>query len=244
MEIAVATAVSGDETLLRIWEGRLKEPGNPEYDIHYVTAATIYGKKASEVTSKERDDVKPVNFGALYGITKIGMRKQMLEYGISLTEQEAQAKLDAFFATYPGLKVWFERCRRTLESNLYITHPYGRIRHIPKDSDADDLLSATNFAVQGWCASIMKECMNEIDARLDDDLNSHVLLSVHDEIIVETIYESVPTVVDVMDEVMNLTIRDKTELLLTATPEVKFNLSKGAKTYSKEGFVRKFLSRD
>jgi len=102
MEICVGAAVSGDKTLLGILEGKKTDPDNPAYDMHSVTAGTIYSCLPKDVTPKQRQDTKAVNFGALYGITKVGLREQLLANSIDCTEQDAQDRLDAFFDTYPG----------------------------------------------------------------------------------------------------------------------------------------------
>jgi len=239
MEICVGAAVSADKTLLGILEGKKTDPNNPNFDMHRVTAATIYNCTPTEVTPKQRQDTKAVNFGAFYGITFNGLREQLLDYGIDCTDDEARSKLEAFFDTYPGVKRWFKDCRVKLNTDSYITHPYGRIRRIQRGSDTNEILSATNFVIQGWCASIMKECVNEIDRQLLKDSESHVALCIHDEIIVETTYSKVSTVAKIMTEVMNIEIEDKAKTYLTAAPEIKFNLSKGAQSYTVEGFTEK-----
>lgn len=240
MEICVGAAVSGDETLLKILKGKETDPDNPNYDMHSVTAATIYGVSPSEVTPKQRQETKAVNFGALYGITRVGLREQLLANGIPCTEEEADEKLKAFFETYPGLKTWFAECDQNLTADLYITHPYGRIRHIVKDSDANELLSATNFVIQGWCASIMKECLNLMALEMEQNMpDSHVVLCIHDEIIIEAPIEDAKSVAEMMNRIMNIEIKDVASVALSATPEIKFTLSKGAKSLTPEEFTSK-----
>jgi len=245
MELKVAAAVSGDKRLLEIMEGQVREPDNPNYDMHRVTAAGIFGCKPEEVTKEQRQAAKPVGFGCLYLITEVGLANNLRTMaGIEVTVEEAKEWIKNFFDTYPGLlENWIHPGRWKLKTEGYITHPYGRIRRVSRDPSEAEIRSALNFTIQGWCASIMKESLVKIDEAFQGDPGINIVTVIHDEIVVECPIEKAPEVAQVVKEAMNIKIKDKAEVQLTATPEIKFNLSKAAKTYSVEEFEKAFLKK-
>jgi len=90
----------------------------------------------------------------------------------------------------------------------------------------------------------MKESLIKIDHAFKDDPDVNIVTVIHDEIIVECPVEKAPEVAKVISDAMNIKIKDKAEVQLTATPEIKFNLSKAAKAYSVEEFQKEFLKKD
>jgi uracil-DNA glycosylase family 4 len=425
MEITAAAALSADEKLVEIVEGALKDPDNPNYDMHRVTAAGIYGKRPEDVTKEERQTAKPVNFGCLlegtlvpikgrgwvsiesvnegdevktpsgymtvrkvldqgikpvfrltdsegneivatddhkfrvldtdtkmivwkevkdlqpgdylirqlsgkydlgknafanYAQGKAGlsrvMIKQWLDTGVDhkdtellryflendlyvtkvksiepageghtwdlsvdaphefiangfvvhnclylITEHGLQTNLrnmagvdksieecrniiESFFKTYPGLlDNWINPGRWELTTKGYITHPYGRLRHVGSNPTESDIRSALNFTIQGLCATITKEAVGEISEQLREHIPSAAIVTViHDEIWVEAPIDKAPAVAEILHKAMNKRIEARASVQLKATPEVKFNLSKASKSYSIEEFEKEYLS--
>jgi DNA polymerase I-like protein with 3'-5' exonuclease and polymerase domains len=73
-------------------------------DIHTETAARISSVPVEEVTAAQRDKAKAANFGSIYGMSARGLAAYAFSgFGILMTEAEAQAILDTFFAAYPQL---------------------------------------------------------------------------------------------------------------------------------------------
>src|SRR3546814_6337004 len=68
-----------------------------------------------------RKKAKAINFGYLYGMWwkkfKIYARDN---YGVNVTDDEAQASREAFFELYPGFPKWHERQRRFAQVNGYV----------------------------------------------------------------------------------------------------------------------------
>jgi len=242
MEMAYCAAVSGDPTLVGIMQGRIKEPDNRKYDMHYVTAAGIYGKSVEDVTKTERQAAKPVNFGAIYGISEFGLIGTLRTMaGITVSQDEAKSMLDGFFVTYPGVLTWFVECKRQLQIHKYITHPQGRIRRVSSNPSNEEIRSATNFVIQGGCASVMKRSIGEIDRNVRS-FGAQILSVIHDEIITETPLKHAVEVGEIMERAMNVEVTDKATIQLTATAEAKFNLSKAAKSYSMDEFAKSGLT--
>lgn len=85
-------------------------------DAHTMTARTITGKE--HPSKDDRSLAKPVNFGCLYG-GGAGMVQQYAadEYGVIWTDAQAQAFVDGFLRTYPGIPVFHDAARAKLLAN-------------------------------------------------------------------------------------------------------------------------------
>ncbi|QGJ96825.1 DNA polymerase I [Gordonia phage Cleo] len=130
VELRIAAEVAQERTMLGLY--------SRGEDIHMTMAMRMTGKPASEVTKEERKKAKAVNFGFLYGM---GWRKfietAFNNYGVVVTEQEAQAFRKAFFTEFPDLMKWHARQRRLAHKYKRVQSPLGRIRHLP-DIDSQD----------------------------------------------------------------------------------------------------------
>src|SRR5262249_15276713 len=103
IELRIAARISGDKALLDAYAQGL--------DVHTLTARSMTGKQ--DVTATERKLAKPVNFGLIYGLSAKTLRKKALaEYGVSMTEEDAERYKAAFFRTYAGVARWHEQIRR------------------------------------------------------------------------------------------------------------------------------------
>ena len=100
-------------------------------DLHTLTAKSITGK--DEVTKAERQTAKAVNFGLLFGLGANGLQSYAAEYGVELSQAEAQQYRRRFFETYPKLAAWHRRegassakeCRTLLGAVVFLMtkHP-------------------------------------------------------------------------------------------------------------------------
>lgn len=79
-----------------------------------------------------RKKAKAINFGYLYGMWwkkfKIYARDN---YGVDVTDDEAQASREAFFELYPGFPKWHDKQRRFAQVNGYVRSLSGRKRRLP-----------------------------------------------------------------------------------------------------------------
>lgn len=130
-------------------------------DIHMAMAMRMTGKPAHEVTKEERKKAKAVNFGFLYGM---GWRKFVMtaweNYGIRVSEEEAQAFRKAFFAEFPKLLPWHGRQRSLAHKYGRVETPMGRVRHLPdiyspdQGVQAEAERQAINSPVQGFASDM------------------------------------------------------------------------------------------
>jgi len=85
-----------------------------------------------DLWKETRKKAKAINFGYLYGMWwkkfKIYARDN---YGVIVTDKQAQASREAFFTLYPGFTKWHERQRRFARLNGYVRSLSGRKRRLP-----------------------------------------------------------------------------------------------------------------
>jgi DNA polymerase I-like protein with 3'-5' exonuclease and polymerase domains len=86
-----------------------------------------------------RKKAKAVNFGYLYGMWwkkfKIYARDN---YGVIISDEEAEASRVTFFDNYPDLEPWHKRQRKYVRRHGYVKSLSGRKRRLPEARSADD----------------------------------------------------------------------------------------------------------
>jgi len=156
-------------------------------DIHAATASHIFGVDASEVDRAMRSQAKAINFGLLYG-----MGPQRLARETGLTLNEAKGFIERYFAAFPLVRNWLDKTLEDAQGAGYVTTLSGRKRPLPDLQSKNRMAqvnaenAAVNTPVQGSAADIIKRAMIDLEEALAaSDLQSQVLLQVHDELVLE-----------------------------------------------------------
>ena len=169
-------------------------------DIHARTAAEIFSVEAKKVTPDQRRIAKTVNFGVLYGMSPYG-----LSQALSISQEDAAKYISKYFEVHQGIKTY---CHNTVEyakKHGYVETLFGYRRkfsnlHSPIRSLAEsEARMAFNAPVQGTAAEILKLAMIELNKKLS---NSKMLLTIHDEIVVEAPEEKAKEIAKLMKETM------------------------------------------
>jgi DNA polymerase-1 len=196
IELRILAHVSGDE--------HLKEAFAKQADIHRETAARVLHKPPADITADERSMAKMVNFGLAYGMSDFGLSSRA---GIS--RQEAQEFINSYFAAYSGISYYMLHIKETARRQGHVTTLLGRKRSIPELHAANAALRgagermAINMPIQGTAADIQKIAMIRVADRLAaDDFGARLLLSVHDELLLEVPREEVERLIPVLRETM------------------------------------------
>jgi len=196
IELRILAHVSGDE--------HLRDAFARDADIHRETAARVLRKAPEDITSDERSMAKMVNFGLAYGMSDFGLSSRA---GIS--RQDAQEFIASYFAAYSGISRYMVHIRQTAAEQGYVATLLGRKRRIPELESSNRALQAAgermaiNMPIQGTAADIVKIAMIRLDRGLRDGaFRSRLLLSVHDELLVETPRDEVDRVVALLRETM------------------------------------------
>lgn len=86
-----------------------------------------------------RKKAKAVNFGYLYGMWWKKFKDYARDsYGVTLTDEEAEASRTAFFDTYRDLPAWHERQRKFVRRHGYVPSLTGRKRRLPDATNTGD----------------------------------------------------------------------------------------------------------
>lgn len=156
-------------------------------DVHARTASEVFGTPLELVSHEMRSRAKAVNFGIVYGISDFGLAVQL-----GCTRKEAGEFIESYLARYQGVKEYMERMKALARSQGYVSTLLGRRRYLPDINNRNFNLrsfaerTAINTPIQGTAADIMKLAMLRVDAALQKaGLSSHVLLQVHDELVLE-----------------------------------------------------------
>lgn len=182
VELRILAHVSQDETMLAAF--RAGE------DIHRTTAAKIYGVPLDEVTDSQRSIAKMVNFATSYGVSAFGLSSRT-----ELSRGDAQAFLEAYFETYPGIRRYVDETIATARKQGYVETLLGRRRYFPiltgsgrggRNEQMAAERAAINHPIQGSAADIIKIAMVRLHNALHEQgLASRMLLQVHDELVLE-----------------------------------------------------------
>jgi len=173
-------------------------------DIHTTTAARVFGVEESDVDEFQRRFAKVVNFGLAYGMEAYGLGQRL-----DIPTEQAKEILDSYFESFPNVKVFMDETVREAKQRGYTTTIFGRRRQITELSSDNFRIRqmgermAQNAPVQGSAADIFKLAMIELDRALEDaGLGSRMVLTVHDELVLEVPLEEREQVESTVREVM------------------------------------------
>lgn len=156
-------------------------------DPHRATAATLAGKPESEISSRERQLAKAVNFGFLFGMGAPRFRSYAENsYGLTLDMDQAREAREAFLRTFPGIAKWHRKVgglgRGREASPITVRTVLGRRKRFAPGKFSFN--AALNIPVQGTAAEGFKLAMTRLHPQLAE-LGGRGILSVHDEYLAE-----------------------------------------------------------
>lgn len=215
IELRVLAHIAKDEKLIEAFRQGL--------DIHTATAMDVFHVAKEEVDGNMRRQAKAVNFGIVYGISDYG-----LSQNLGITRKEAADFIERYLTTYPGVKEYMDAIIREAKEKGYVTTLLHRRRYIPEITSRNFNLrsfgerTAMNTPIQGSAADIIKKAMIDVAERLEkEQLQSKLLLQVHDELIFEVPKEEIDImsklVPEVMEQAMPLKVPLKVDFSYGAT---------------------------
>ena len=164
-------------------------------DIHRQTASIIFGVSVEEVTAEMRARAKTINFATIYGQGAHALSRQL-----KVEHAEAQAFIATYFARFAGVRRFLDITVEQARDRGYVETIFGRRRYIPELKDrnfnirAFGARTAQNSPIQGSAADLIKAAMIRIQARITArQLESRMLLQVHDELVFECPPEELET---------------------------------------------------
>jgi DNA polymerase-1 len=187
-------------------------------DIHAATASEVYDVPINEVTLDMRRLAKVMNFGIIYGLSAHGMSQQT-----DLNVYESAKFIDSYFAKYPGIRFYVEEIKQQTREDLFTKTLLGRQRFMPEINSPNVHVRqgaervAINMPIQGTAADIIKIAMIRIhDQMQKDELQSRMLLQVHDELIFESPPDEINAIkkmiLDLMPAALELSVPLKVDI--------------------------------
>ncbi|MBU9714182.1 DNA polymerase I [Bacillus tamaricis] len=212
IELRVLAHISKDENLINAFVNDL--------DIHTKTAMDVFHVKEEQVTSQMRRTAKAVNFGIVYGISDYG-----LSQNLGITRKEAQEFINRYFQSFPGVKDYMETIVEEAREKGYVTTMLKRRRYLPEITSRNFNLrsfaerTAMNTPIQGSAADIIKQAMVNMALEMEKrNLNSRLLLQVHDELIFDVKKDELEQMKKLVPEVMEKAV----ELVVPIKADVEF----------------------
>jgi DNA polymerase-1 len=170
-------------------------------DIHRATASKMFNVPEDELTHDQRRAAKTINFGVLYGMSAFRLSNEL-----NIPTGQAKDFIDAYFARYPKIQEYLDKTLEEARRSGKVTTLFGRVRYIPEIHNKSFTVRgnaermATNAPIQGTAADILKLAMIALDQRLDD--TAPMLLTVHDEIVIEAPETRAAEVAGIVKETM------------------------------------------
>ena len=196
VELRVLAHMSGDENMIDAFKHG--------EDIHSKTASQIFDVDIKDVTSKQRIEAKAINFGIIYGKTDFGLSQDL-----NIPVATAKAYIDSYFNKYPKIKEFMDEAVESATETGYATTILNRRRYIPEIKASNFIVRnqgkrfAMNAPIQGSAADIIKVAMVNVYNKLkENNMKSRLILQVHDELIVEAVYEELEMAEKIVREEM------------------------------------------
>ncbi|MBI3649188.1 MAG: DNA polymerase I [Actinobacteria bacterium] len=186
IELRVLAHLSGDAGLRQAFESG--------HDIHTATAARVFGLPEDKVDPALRGRAKMVNYGLAYGMNAWGLASRL-----DIAPDEAQEIMDAYFAAFPTIREFLDKQVARAAAEGFTETMLGRRRYIPELQASNPRVrdlgrrQALNAPIQGSASDVFKVAMIRVDEALlaRPDLDCHMLLTVHDELVFEVAKEHV-----------------------------------------------------
>ena len=182
IELRVLAHLSGDATLVEAFRR-----GD---DIHDQTTAKVFGAESGLDPHELRRRAKIINYALLYGKTAFTLSRD-----IGVSQAAAQAFIDAYFAGFPGVRLFIERLLEDARRTGVVKTLFGRRRLVPELTSQNSQVRAAaervsvNLPIQGTAADILKRAMIDVhealEARRARGGRARMILTVHDELLFE-----------------------------------------------------------
>lgn len=196
IELRILAYIANDEKMLHAFkEG---------FDIHRKTASEVFNIPFDEVDNEHRSRAKAVNFGIVYGISDYSLSQDL-----KISRKEAKEYIDKYFEKFSGVHKYMSDVVEKAKKDGYVKTLFNRRRNIPELQNSNFNIRAfgervaLNMPIQGTSADIIKIAIVKIFNKFRDDcLDAHIIVTVHDEIVVEVKKEELDKVRNIIRTLM------------------------------------------
>ena len=179
VELRVLAHFTGDEVLVQAFRDGA--------DVHTRTASALFEVPPEEITREQRTQAKAVNFGVLYGMGPVRLAREL-----KIPRRTASQFVKDYFDRQPGVRRYIDETLEHARTEGEVRTLLGRRRKVPDIHSRSRMARAAaervavNTPIQGSAADLIKMAMLRVDALLRDAFpEAHLLLQVHDELLVE-----------------------------------------------------------
>lgn len=205
-------------------------------DVHLATAKLIFKKK--DISKEERRFAKTMNFAISYGQGIQAMAELLFKDTSDDKKQEAKEFRFKYFRTFPGVKTWVDKVGIRVASEKNIDHHVktilGRKRRIPEvtSEEAGQVArakrQAVNSIIQGSASDVLKMAMIYISRDFKKEgLDAHILLQIHDELVVECKQKDSQRAVEIIKQHMEHPFNEELRVPLEVHPIICKRWSEG-----------------
>jgi hypothetical protein len=225
IELRLMAAACGDESMVNAYLN--------DIDLHSLTASKIawkdgqvsyeeFTKKHMEALQKsgktdvakklelKRKVAKTVNFLTGYGGGAFGLQNVLANNEVYIPMEDCEHIIESFFDAYPSLKRFLGVYKSFIEDNAVAVSIFGRVRHFEEihgeDNEARNkaLRAGCNHLIQSTASDMMLLCLITIESLMrQEGLNSLLVSTVHDSLVVDTLRNELPQVHAIVNGVMN-----------------------------------------
>jgi DNA polymerase-1 len=219
IELRVLAHLAEDESLIQAFQRH--------EDIHDQTSLKVFGTDSGLSKHELRRRAKIINYALLYGKTAFTLAKD-----IGVSQAEAQAFIDAYFAGFPGVRGYLDGTIASARETGVVKTMFGRRRLVPDINNRNGQVRgaaeriAVNMPIQGTAADILKRAMIDLHAALgigslgegalgvshETRSGARMILTVHDELLFEVKKEAADEVAAIVRERMEQAVTLKVPL--------------------------------
>lgn len=156
-------------------------------DIHTRTASEVFDLMPELVSSEMRRQAKTINFGVIYGQGAFSLAKQL-----GVARNVAEKFIAAYKERYKAAMDFLDQSVQNARETGYVTTILGRKLPINDINSQNGALrsyaerNAINYPIQGSAADIIKKAMLGVQQEIrKQQLNSKLIMQVHDELVFE-----------------------------------------------------------
>ena len=196
----------------------LLESFREDIDLHRRTASMLFDVPPDEVSSRQRDMGKTVNFATIYGQGATALGQQL-----GIKRSEAKGLIDRYFDGYSGVRRWLDDTIAQAHEVGFVETLIGRRRYIPelKSNNFSDRgygeRVAANTPIQGSAADLCKLTMLDIGRQIETrGLELTMMVQIHDELLFECppheVEDAVALIRDRMEHTVKLEVPLKVDI--------------------------------
>lgn len=160
----------------------------------------IHSNNMRDFGLEDRLIAKTLVFRILYGGTEYGFVQDSNFTRVSKSKDYWKKAIEKFYDKYSGIAEWHESIVREVGDKGFIINPFGRVYKYDYINQA----AIKNYIVQGSGADIVAISRAMLYNRLQKiKLNSLLINTVHDSIVMDCVEEEIPQVVQTVEEVFD-----------------------------------------